>query len=82
MRDWEPALALFSEDNGMAAIREIVRDAAELLEPGGLLAMEIDARRATLARECAETDTRYRDVEIRTDLTGRERFLVARRKER
>jgi release factor glutamine methyltransferase len=82
VRDWEPALALFSEDDGMAAIREIVRDAAELLEPGGLLAMEIDARRAQLARECAETDTRYRDVEIRTDLTGRERFLVARRKER
>ncbi|HEV8408893.1 MAG TPA: peptide chain release factor N(5)-glutamine methyltransferase [Gemmatimonadaceae bacterium] len=82
VRDWEPALALFSEDDGMAAIREIVRDAAEFLEPGGLLAMEIDARRAQLARECTETDTRYRDVEIRTDLTGRERFLVARRKER
>ena len=82
VRDWEPALALFSEDDGMAAIREIVRDAAELMEPGGLLAMEIDARRAGRARTCAETDTRYRDVEIRTDLTGRERFLVARRKER
>jgi release factor glutamine methyltransferase len=82
VRDWEPALALFSEDDGMAAIRDIVRDAADLLEPGGLLAMEIDARRAGRARTCAETDTRYRDVEIRTDLTGRERFLVARRKER
>jgi release factor glutamine methyltransferase len=82
VRDWEPHLALFSDDDGMAAIRGIVRDAAALLEPAGLLAIEIDSRRATLARECAETDTRFRDVEIRTDLTGRERFLVARRKER
>jgi release factor glutamine methyltransferase len=82
VRDWEPALALFSAEDGMAAIRGIVREAAALLEPGGLLAVEIDSRRAGHARECAETDSRFRDVEIRTDLTGRERFLVARRKER
>ena len=82
VRDWEPSLALFSEEDGMAAIRGIVRGAAALLEPGGLLAVEVDSRRAGIARECAETDTRFRDVEIRTDLTGRERFLVARRQER
>jgi release factor glutamine methyltransferase len=81
VRDWEPSLALFSEENGMAAIRGIVRNAAALMEPGGLLAVEIDSRRAALARECAETEMRFRDVEIKTDLTGRERFLVARRKE-
>ncbi len=82
VRDWEPPLALFAGEGGMAAIREIVAAAAAVLEPGGVLAVEVDSRRAALARECAETDTRYRDVEIRTDLTGRERFLVARRKER
>ena len=82
VRDWEPSLALFSDDDGMAAIRGIVRGAADVLEPGGLLALEVDSRRAGLARECAETDSRLRDVEIRTDLTGRERFLVARRQER
>jgi release factor glutamine methyltransferase len=82
VRDWEPSLALFSDDDGMAAIRAIVLGAAEVLEPGGLLALEVDSRRAGLARECAETDSRLRDVEIRTDLTGRERFLVARRQER
>jgi release factor glutamine methyltransferase len=82
VRDWEPPLALFSGEDGMAAIRGIVGGAAAVLMPGGLLAVEIDSRRAGLARECAETDSRLRDVEIRTDLTGRERFLVARRKER
>jgi release factor glutamine methyltransferase len=82
VRDWEPHLALFSDEDGMAAIRGIVGSAAVLLEPAGLLALEVDSSRAALARECAETDSRFRDVEIRTDLTGRERFLVARRKER
>ncbi|MFI5232966.1 MAG: peptide chain release factor N(5)-glutamine methyltransferase [Gemmatimonadales bacterium] len=82
VRDWEPSLALFSDEDGMAAIRGIVRGAADLLEPGGMLAVEVDSRRAGLARACAETDSRFRDVEIRPDLTGRERFLVARRQER
>lgn len=81
VRDWEPPLALFSDEDGMAAIRGIIRGAAPLLEPDGLLVVEIDHRRAGRAREWAATDSHYRDVEIRTDLTGRERFLVARRKE-
>jgi release factor glutamine methyltransferase len=81
VRDWEPALALFSADDGMAAIRALVRGAPGVLEAGGVLVLEIDTRRAALARECAETDSRLCDVELRMDLTGRERFLVARRKE-
>ena len=79
VRDWEPHIALFSDDEGMSAIRAIVRGAAGLLEPGGLLVVEIDARRAGLARACAASDPRWRAVAIRMDLTGRERFLVAQR---
>ena len=79
VRDWEPHLALFSEDEGMSAIRAIVRGAAAILEPGGLLAVEIDARRAAEALSCAESDPRWRGLAIRMDLAGRERFLVAQR---
>ena len=81
VRDWEPAIALFSADDGMAAIRALVHGAPDVLEAGGVLVLEIDTRRAALARECAATDSRLCDVEIRMDFTGRERFLVARRKE-
>ena len=81
VRDWEPAIALFSGDDGMAAIRALVRGAPDVLEAGGVLVLEIDTRRAALARECAATDSRLCDVELRMDFTGRERFLVARRKE-
>jgi release factor glutamine methyltransferase len=79
VRDWEPPLALFGGADGMAAIAAIVRDAPGVLEPGGLLALEVDARRASLAAELAMADGRYRDVGVRLDLAGRERFVLATR---
>ena len=82
VREWEPHLALFADDDGMALIRALVPQAAEGLVPGGLLAMEIDARRARLAVEAVEADPRFTAVELRMDLTGRPRFVVARRQER
>lgn len=81
VREWEPHLALFSEDEGMAAIRALVRGAPDVLQPGGVLLMEVDSTRARLVRDVVEGDPHYRGVEIRLDLTGRERFVVARRKE-
>lgn len=79
VRDWEPPVALFAARNGMAAIETIIRDGADLLEPDGLLALEIDAGRASLAAEIAMSDGRYRDVSVERDLAGRERILLARR---
>jgi release factor glutamine methyltransferase len=81
VRDWEPHLALFSADDGMAAIHAILRDAPLVLEGGGVMVLEIDSGRAAIARDRAATDARWRDVDLRADLTGRERFLVARRQE-
>jgi release factor glutamine methyltransferase len=77
VRDWEPALALFSGEQGMAATATIVRQAGAVLERGGLLALEVDARRASLAAELVAIDGRYRDVRVRLDLAGRERFVLA-----
>jgi release factor glutamine methyltransferase len=78
VRDWEPPLALFSGEDGMAAIRAIVHGAPDILEPGGLLALEVDSTRAELARETVASDGRYRAVDLRMDLTGRARFVVAK----
>ncbi|HET7586366.1 MAG TPA: peptide chain release factor N(5)-glutamine methyltransferase [Gemmatimonadaceae bacterium] len=80
VRDWEPPIALFSADDGMAATAEIIRDAAEILEPGGLLAIEVDARRARRAADLAAADGRYAGITIRRDLAGRDRMLTAIRK--
>ena len=81
VRDWEPSVALFAADNGMAAIARLVYEAASQLAPGALLALEVDSRRAGLAAEIATLNGSYVDVRILLDLTGRERFVVARRRE-
>jgi release factor glutamine methyltransferase len=77
VRDWEPPLALFSGHDGMSATAEIVRTAPAVLEDGGLLALEVDERRASLAAELMMRQGVYRDVGVSLDLAGRERFVTA-----
>ena len=82
VRDWEPAVALYGGADGMTATARLVREAAEVLAPGGLLAIEVDVRRAAVAAELAARERGLRDIRVLLDLTGRERFLLARRQER
>jgi release factor glutamine methyltransferase len=79
VRDWEPPLALVTGDQGLATTRAIIREARTVLEPGGLLALEVDTRRASLVAEALAADGAYTDISVRLDLTGRERFVLARR---
>lgn len=80
VRDWEPAVALYSPGDGLALTGQLVRQAAARLEPGGLLALEVDARRASLAAELVSRDDRWEHVNVHLDLAGRERFVLATRK--
>ncbi len=81
VRNWEPAVALYSGADGMAITKRLVREAASLLARGGVLAVEVDARRAGAAAELVASAGGYDDVRVLLDLTGRERFVVARRRE-
>ena len=80
VRDWEPPIALFSGRDGLATTAQIVKQAAQVLKAGGLLALEVDARRASLAAELVASDGRYENVSIELDLAGRERFVLATRR--
>jgi release factor glutamine methyltransferase len=79
VRDWEPCLALLSADDGLAVTRELVRQAPDVLRRDGFLALEVDARRAGSVAEMVAVDGRYDGIEVLLDLTGRERFVFARR---
>ena len=79
VRNWEPAAALFSGGDGLSTTARLVRQAAAVLEPDGLLAIEVDARRASLAAELVAREPRFHDVRVELDLAGRERFVLARR---
>jgi release factor glutamine methyltransferase len=82
VRDWEPAVALFSGNDGLRATARLVREAADVLAPGGLLALEVDVRRASLVVELVSRERRFHAIRMELDLTGRERFVLARRQER
>jgi len=77
VRDFEPSLALASGPDGLAATRVLLQTAGTVLEPGGLLALEIDERRAGAVRALALT-AGWRRVDIHQDLFGRPRYALAR----
>lgn len=79
VRDWEPSLALLSPEDGLSVTRELIRQAPHYLASHGLLAVEVDTRRAGSVAEMVSVDGRYSEVEVLLDLTGRERFVFARR---
>jgi release factor glutamine methyltransferase len=76
VRNHEPRMALVSGPDGLAHTAALLRHARSRLHEGGLLALELDCRRAdrTLALARAEGWTSAR---IERDLFGRERYLLA-----
>jgi release factor glutamine methyltransferase len=76
VKQFEPREALESGPDGLAATRRLLAGAAALLEPGGILALEIDERRdaavRALARECG-----WARITIHNDLFGRPRYALA-----
>jgi len=79
VRDWEPSLALLCGEDGLSVTRELVGQAPSALSSGGFLAIEVDTRRAGSVAEMIAVDGRYAEIEVLLDLTGRERFVFARR---
>ncbi len=73
---WEPPGALFAGADGLDALRAIVGDAPAWLARGGVLVCEIGATQGAAVRALA-LDAGLVDVDVRPDLSGRDRILVA-----
>ena len=78
---WEPREALVSGVDGLDATVRLLDEARRVLRPCGWLALEIDAGRATATAALAR-GLGWGAVEVRVDLFGRERYLLARRSDR
>jgi len=81
VRSFEPRAALDGGPDGLAPTRRLLAEAHTLLVPGGLLALEIDERRAPLVMALAH-DHGWRRVTIHEDLFGRPRYALAYREAR
>ena len=78
VRDWEPAIALESGEDGLEATVRLLDEGRGVLRAGGWLALEIDCARARSAAHLASA-LGWEDVGIHVDPFGRERYLLARR---
>ena len=70
----EPRRALDGGVDGLDAVRRLVRQAGELLKPGGAILLEIGAGQGAAARNVLEHGG-YRDVTVRRDLAGHDRIV-------
>jgi release factor glutamine methyltransferase len=78
VRSFEPRAGLFAGASGLDATREIVDQAPLHLAAGGLLALELAEERAHQVAGWLEGAPGWQSVEVRTDLAGRPRYLLAR----
>ena len=72
----EPHIALFSGNDGLDAIRAIAAGIRKWLRPNGVLVLEIGHQQGVAVRDVLAAHG-LRDVQIRGDLTGRDRIAVA-----
>ena len=78
VREWEPAQALFGGADGLDDYRRIVPGALAHLTADGSLVLEIGADQGASVRALCE-QAGYRSVEVRPDLAGHDRVVVATR---
>jgi release factor glutamine methyltransferase len=76
VRDFEPAVALFSRGDGLDVIGRLVAAARTALSPGGWLIMEIGVNQAAVVSDIVR-QSGLRLEHIRADLQGIPRVVVA-----
>jgi release factor glutamine methyltransferase len=78
-RDFDPPLALWSGEDGLDAIRSVAEVAARLLVDGGLVLCEHADSQGEAAPGVFAAAGHWRQVRDHADLSGRPRFVSARR---
>ena len=76
VREYEPMDALVSGADGLDTTRALLAGAQRYLQPGGMLALEIDERRADAVRALAH-ESGWARIGIHDDLFGRPRYALA-----
>lgn len=80
VRDWEPEIALYADDNGMGLYPRIAAIAKRRLMPGGWLSAECGHTQASTIK-CIFEDVGLTNVCIHADLAGIDRVVSARQNE-
>jgi release factor glutamine methyltransferase len=79
VRDYEPAVALFAKDDGLAVIRRVVEQSVARLRRGAVLVFELGFGQADAVSELISATRGLTMVDLRRDLQGIGRTAIARR---
>ena len=79
IRDYEPRLALDGGADGLDVLRPLATQAGRLLEPGGLLAVEVAMGQADRMAQLVADAGGWSKLRVVPDLSGVYRVLVVRR---
>lgn len=74
----DPAEAVFAGADGLDLMPAVIACAAQLLVPGGVVAVEHDDSHGSAVPALLDADGRFTDIADHRDLTGRPRFVTAR----
>lgn len=79
VKDYEPQLALVSGADGLDIIRRTVSTAHLFLRENGLIYLECAPEQCSAIADLFRNEASYGNIEIHSDLCGRERFVSAKK---
>jgi release factor glutamine methyltransferase len=77
VRDFEPVVALKSDQEGMSFHKRIIEGAVDFLKRDGILALEVGLGQAKQVAEFVVEIDKFKHIEIKKDLGGIERIVIA-----
>ncbi|SEO23044.1 release factor glutamine methyltransferase [Amphibacillus marinus] len=78
VKNFDPQLALFAKENGLAAYMKIVEQAKVVLKPGGLLFFEIGYQQADAVSNLIKQHFPNSKIEVKQDLNKKDRIIIAK----
>lgn len=78
VKNFDPALALFAADDGLAAYKKIIEQAKSVLKPDGYLAFEIGHTQASQVSELIKKTFPTSEVQVIKDINKKDRIIFAR----
>lgn len=78
VKNFDPGLALFAEDEGLAAYRKILEQTKKTANPGALAAFEIGENQGHQVKGIVEEFFPDASAAVKKDINGKERMVFAR----
>lgn len=76
VRTYEPKLALFAENDGLAIYQKIAAESRDLLQPAGMIFLEIGFQQGRAVQEIFQKAFPEKNVRVHQDLSGNDRMVV------